>query len=137
MEDLQEKLNEMSYDDIAFLLLRQYDKKMKTQTLYKKICKLLDVEFKEENLADFYELLAVNKKFVFVNGYWSLQTKHKLCNNNEEEDPFCDIDFEEDYEEEKLSEEDFYEELIDDSEDDNDEDDDISGFIIDDDLDEE
>lgn len=124
MKDLRAEINEMSYDDVAFLILRHYGTKMKTQTLYKRVCKVLDMEFNENHIADFYELLAVNKKFLFVKGYWDLQTKHKINNEkiDEEEDFFDDIDFEDEDDEE-------IEETYTDEEDD-DQEEDISGFII-------
>lgn len=134
MKDLREEINEMSYDDVAFLILRHYGTKMKTQTLYKRVCKVLDINFDEDHIADFYELLAVNKKFVFVKGYWDLQTKHKINNESfeEEEEFFDDIDFDEEEleEDEEITYVDEDEEEIDDE--------DISGFIItDNDLEEE
>lgn len=127
MKDLQEEINEMSYDDIAFMVLRHYGTKMKTQTLYKRVCRVLDMEFDEDHIGDFYELLAVNKKFLFVKGYWDLQTKHKITNQTyEEEDDFLDdIDFEDDEEENDESEE-----IYIDEDDDDIEEEDISGFIV-------
>ena len=77
----KEELELMGYDDIAALILQESGKKMKLQDIFKKVCKALDLpdNVVEEQLMDFFELMSINKKFIMLkNGYWDLQTRHKL-----------------------------------------------------------
>ena len=65
-------------DEIALNILKNRKTKIKIIDLYKKVCKELEIEFEEENLTDFYELISMNKKFVILTkGYCDLQSRHK------------------------------------------------------------
>ena len=77
----KEELELMGYDDIAAVILQESGKKMKLQDIFKKVCKALDLpdSVVEDQLMDFFELMLINKKFIMLkNGYWDLQTRHKL-----------------------------------------------------------
>ncbi|MFI3260765.1 MAG: hypothetical protein R3Y13_03535 [bacterium] len=77
----REELECMPYDEIAYLILIETGKKEKLINLYKKICKLVNKKFEDEQdqLPEFFEILTTNKKFVMLkNGYWDLQVNHKL-----------------------------------------------------------
>ena len=85
----KEELEMMGYDDIAALILQESGKKMKLQDIFKKVCKVLELpeEAVEERLVDFFEQMSINKKFIMLkNGYWDLQTRHKLDIVIEDED---------------------------------------------------
>ena len=74
-----EELVSMSYDDVAYLILENNQKKMKIQELFLeviKVMKLNENEF-EEHLADFFELLSTDKRFIMVDkGFWDLKINH-------------------------------------------------------------
>ncbi len=77
----KEELELMGYDDIAVLVLQESGKKMKLRGIFKKVCEVLDLpeEAVDERLLDFFELMSINKKFIMLkNGFWDLQSKHKL-----------------------------------------------------------
>jgi len=84
-----EELEALAYDDIAFAILKAYGKKMKIQTLFKKICKLLSLSEKEfeDKIADFFELLSTDKRFIMLpNGYWDLRNNHSKKIELEDDD---------------------------------------------------
>ena len=85
----KEELELMGYDDIALLILQESGKKMK--------------------LRDIFELMSINKKFIMLkNGFWDLQTRHKLdiVIEEDEEDEEELLDEEEDLEDIPDTEED-------------------------------
>ena len=87
----EEELATMSYDDVAYLILENNQKKMKIQDLFKEVIKVMnlgDSAF-EEHLADFFELLSTDKRFIMVEkGYWDLKINHstKLIIDDEDDD---------------------------------------------------
>ena len=130
----KEELESMSYDEIAYLVLQQYGKKMKLLDLFKRVCKVLDLPEStvEERITDFFELLSINKKFVLMpNGYWDLATKHIQNMVVEDEEEIVDEDQNnddvEDEEEENEDEDIFYDNELDDNDD---EDDDLKDLVI-------
>lgn len=77
----KEELELMGYDDIAFYVLQESGKKMKLVDIFKKVIKALglDVSYVESYLMDFFDQMSINKKFVMLkNGYWDLQSRHKV-----------------------------------------------------------
>ena len=75
----KEELETMSYDEIAYLVLEKKGKKMKLLDLFQNVCKILNLpeSMVEERIADFFELLSINKKFVLLeNGFWDLAINH-------------------------------------------------------------
>lgn len=131
----KEELELMGYDDIALLVLSESGKKMKLQDIFKKVCKALELPDStvDDQIMDFFEQMSINKKFVMLdNGYWDLQTRHKLDMviedlEDEEEEPIEeeeDIEVEEENEDEDI----FYDK--DDDTDDVDDDDDLADFVV-------
>lgn len=107
----KDELELMGYDDIALLVLQESGKKMKLNDIFKKVCNLLELpdSILEEHLVDFFELMSTNKKFIMLeNGYWDLQTRHKLDVVIEEDDEEDDEIPEEEIEEENEEEDIFY-----------------------------
>lgn len=85
----KEELELMGYDEIALLILQESGKKMKIQDIFKKVCKVLELpeNMVEEHLVDFFELMSTNKKFIMLqNGFWDLQSRHKMDVIIEEEE---------------------------------------------------
>lgn len=134
----KEELETMSYDEIAYLVLEQYGKKMKLLDLFKKVCKALDLpeETVEDRITDFFELLSINKKFVLLkNGYWDLATNHvqDMVVEDEEDDTVSEELNEDeddttlDNEEDEDSDDIFYDSSMDDDEEDED---DLKDFVV-------
>lgn len=130
LKDLtQEELQTMAYDEIAYLILDETGKKMKLLDLFKKVCKVLNLpeSVVEDRIADFFQLLSINKKFVLLkNGYWDLATKHKQDIFIEDEEEMIDEEINE--EEIENEEEDiFYDNELDNDDED---DDDLKDLVI-------
>ena len=130
----KEELESMSYDEIALLVLQESDKKMKIQTLFSKVCKLLGYDENEfaDHITDFFELLSTNKKFVMLaNGYWDLQTRHHpdITSEDNEDGGF---ELEEDLAQEEIEESSDEDNMYydDDNSDDDVEEDDLSDLVV-------
>ncbi len=137
----KDELELMGYDDIAALVLQESGKKMKLRDIFKKVCEALDLpeETVDERLLDFFELMSINKKFIMLkNGFWDLQSKHKLdvvIEDDEEDEDIIEED--EDEEDEIIEEEDediFYDK---DDETDDVDDDDLADLVVIDENDED
>ena len=74
-----EELETMSFDDLAYEILKEKGKKMKTADIFKIICEILNLsesEF-EAQIADFFTLLATEKRFIQLEkGFWDLRENH-------------------------------------------------------------
>lgn len=132
----KDELETMSYDEIAYLVLENNGKKMKLFDLFKKVCKLLDLpeETIEERIADFFELLSINKKFVLLpNGYWDLAVNHVqdiVVEDEEEDETFVSEELEDDdssLEETEDDEDIFYDNDVEDNDEDED---DLKDLVI-------
>ena len=126
----KEELESMSYDEIAYKIFEEENKKMKLPDLFKKICKLLDLDESEyENrIADFFQLISRDQRFTMLDkGYWDLKEKYKaniIMDNDEEEEieeSEDDLDINEDDESYNYDE---------DNEDDDVEEDDLKDLVI-------
>lgn len=74
----EEKEN-LSYSDIAYLILKETNKKHKIQDLFKKVIKLLDGTDKdfENNIGTFFEQIITDKRFIMLDGgYCDLKINH-------------------------------------------------------------
>lgn len=129
------ELEAMSYDDIAELVLKEENRQMKINELFKKVCDLLGLSEDEfmDKLPAFFDVLSTDQRFLMVeNGLWDLKSKHSVKvvvdNEEEEEDIEEDLDLE-DLEEEQPEEEDIF---TDDNDDDDltDDDDDLKDLVI-------
>ncbi len=131
----QEELETLSFDDIAYIILKEKGKKMKINDIFKIICDTLnlgDAAF-ENQIGDFFALLATEKRFIQLEkGYWDLRENHTAeISIKEIEDELEDdvvIDEEKDIEEDDDDEGDYYDN-IDDMDDDK-EDDDLKDLVI-------
>lgn len=129
IKDLKpEELEVMGYDDIAHLVLKENNKKMKIQDLFKKVCEILNLPESvfENQIADFFELLSTDKRFIMVDGYFDLRDYHsqKVKIENDENDLILDsiddIIYEDDDEDEEEDDIDSYDSDNDDDLPDND-----------------
>ncbi len=118
----EEEIATMSYDDVANIILENNGKKMKTPDLFKEVIKVMNLpesDF-ENHLADFFELLSTDKRFIMVEkGYWDLKINHstKLIIEDDEDDEIIEIEDEPvTDEEENVEEINYDEEIIDDDE---------------------
>lgn len=129
----KEELELMGYDDIAAVILQESGKKMKLQDIFKKVCKALNLpdSVVEDQLMDFFELMSINKKFIMLkNGYWDLQTRHKLdivIEDEEDEEEENIVESEEEIVENPDSEDIFYDK---DDETDDVDDDDLADLVV-------
>ncbi len=124
------ELEIMPYDDIAYIILKEKGKKMRTTDVFKIICENLGLSDKEyeEKIGDFFTLLATEKRFIQLDkGFWDLRENHQvkieIKDDDETDEEILDDDIEEINEDEE-----FYDDTkeIDDDE----ADDDLKGFLI-------
>ena len=129
------ELEAMSYDDIAELILKETNRQMKINELFKEVCNLLELSENEfiDKLPAFFDVLSTDQRFLMLeNGLWDLKTKHSVKvvvdNEDQEDDVEEDLDLE-DLEEEQEEEEDIF---TDDNDDDDltDDDDDLKDLVI-------
>ncbi len=124
----KEELETLSFDDIAYIILKEKGKKMKITDIFKIICDTLNLGDKayEEQMGDFFALMATEKRFIQLEkGYWDLRENHTAqISIKEIEDELDDEIVEEDKDDEDDTEEekDYYDD-IDDMDDDKEEDD--------------
>lgn len=138
----KEELETMSYDDLAYIILREKGKKMKTIDIFKSICESLELPESEyeEKIADFFTLLATEKRFIQLpKGYWDLKENHSVDMKitNEVIDEEDDEDIELDIEQEEMSEEEVDEFFSDDDAEDDDIDEGLKDLVVMDDIEEE
>ena len=75
----QEELDQMNYNDIAYIVLKEKGKKMKIIDLFHEVGKILNLDESkyQSHIADFFELLSTDKRFIMLDqGYWDLKVKH-------------------------------------------------------------
>lgn len=143
----KEQMETMSYDDLAYVILREKGKKIKTVDIFKSICDSLDLSEKEyeDKIADFFTLLATEKRFVQLpKGYWDLRENHSvdvkinedMIEDEEDDDIELELEASSAESEEKIQEED--EEFYDSDDDANDDiDDGLKDLVVMDDIEEE
>ena len=108
----KEELETMNYDDIAYIILNEESEKMKINELFKKVCEALELPENafEEKIADFFELLTTDKRFIMLeDGYWDLREHHNpqvIIDDEEDEELINDV--EEEMHEEEEEEDIFY-----------------------------
>ena len=93
----KEELETMSYDDVAYVILKEKGKKMKLIDLFNMVCEAmeLDQKAKDDYIADFFTLLSTEKRFIGLDkGFWDLRENHTTK-----------IDIDEDIEEDEEAEE--------------------------------
>lgn len=75
----KEELETMSYDDVAYIILKETKKKMKLVDLFDKVCEIMEIDEKQKDnyIADFFTLLSTEKRFINLDkGYWDLRENH-------------------------------------------------------------
>ena len=127
------ELEAMSYDDIAELILKETNRQMKINELFKEVCNLLELSENDfiDKLPAFFDVLSTDQRFLMLeNGLWDLKIKHTVkvvVDNEDDEDVEEDIDLE-DIEEDEEEEDIFTDESDDD--DLTDDDDDLKDLVI-------
>lgn len=125
----KDELENMSYDDIAFMILNETKRKMKIIDLFSKVGKYANLSEKEieDKIADFFEVLTLDKRFIMLdNGAWDLRDRHvqKIVIDDEEEEIALD-----EIEEEELEEQE-QDDMYYDENDTDDTDDDLKDLVI-------
>ena len=122
----KEEIELLSYTDLTSLLLEENNSSMKTATIFKKICDLLNYSEKEyeDKIGDYYTSLTIDKRFVLLdNQEWDLRERHAVAivlDDMDEEDVIIDEEeepVEEEDEEEVITEEEDIDDVNDDMED--------------------
>ena len=74
----REDIENLSYKDIAFLILDRNKTGINTLDLFTKIINLMELPSStiENKIADFYTALATDKRFILVDGMWDLRKRH-------------------------------------------------------------
>ena len=117
----KEELEQLSYKDIAELIIENGKRKLNTADLFKKIIKMLELPEStfDSKIADFYTMLSTDKRFILLdNGKWDLRSNHtsdkviKIVSDEDEED-----EEEEEESEETSSQDEIEEDNYDDTED--------------------
>ena len=123
----KEDLETMSFDDIAYVILKEKNKKMKVSDIFRIICDELNLgdSAYENQIGDFFALISTEKRFIQLEkGYIDLRENHTSeININDIEDDETDEEEREDSQEDDNDEENDYYDDIDDMEDDPEEDD--------------
>lgn len=103
----EEEIETMSYDDIAYVILKEKGKKMKLLDLFNEVIDQLKLnkEEAENHLADFFSLLSTEKRFIQLDkGFWDLRENHTSkveLSDIEEDDEEDEIEVEEEQNQEE------------------------------------
>lgn len=136
----REELEILSYNDLAYMLLKEKKKKMNTPQIFKAVCELLgygDDDFANK-IGDFYTSLTTDKRFVSLDNVdWDLREHRKVeIVIDEDDEDEIEIDEEEETIEEEVDEEDLDMPIEDDDLDDDDDLEDLA-IVEDEELDED
>lgn len=106
----KDELEAMNYDDIAYIILNEEKTKMKINELFQKVCDALELPENafEEKIADFFELLTTDKRFIMLeDGFWDLREHHnpKVVVDDEEDEETLISDADEEAEDELIEDE--------------------------------
>lgn len=131
-------LEQMSYADLSYIILKENKKPMNTPAIFKKICEVLGYSDEEysEKIGDFYTSLTTDKRFLFLDSSeWDLRENNIVKMEIDEDEEIDEEEVEEDEEEIDEMEEDIDSDILDDDLD-VDDDDDLS-IVSENDLDRE
>lgn len=118
------ELEQMSYIDIAYEILKEDKKSYNTPNLFKEVCKLLELSEDEfqEKIGDFFTALSTDQRFILIESVnWDLKENHvvKVVIDEGEEDEEVDTEIEEETDEieteDDIDEDDYSEDAIDDN----------------------
>lgn len=130
----KEDLETMSFEDIAYIILKENKDKMKIMDIFQIICDELNLGKNafENQIGDFFALLSTEKRFIQLEkGYWDLRENHTSEVNISDIEDELDDDIPEDMKDEDLNDnedKDYYDEIDDVDDDDND--DGLSDLVI-------
>lgn len=129
-----EEIEQMSYTDVAHLVLKENGKKMKIQDLFARVIKLMQLpdDYFESKIGDFFGLLSTDQRFTMLEkGFWDLSDNHskKVIIEDEEEEEEIEETIEDDEEIDTIDE-DSEVNYDDDTVDDDEEDDDLKDLVI-------
>ena len=102
----KEELETLAYSDLTEMILKEKKKAINTPTLFKEICKLLELTDDDyaNQIGDYYTSLTTDKRFILLdNACWDLRDKHKveiILDDEDMEDEEYDEDSLEDDEDE-------------------------------------
>ncbi len=138
MKELKkENIENLSYKDIANLILEQEKKDMSTLDLFTNIVNLLELPSNviEDKIAEFYTSLATDKRFILIDGKWDLRKRHtsdKVIVDETEDDE--ETELEENRDDLDTIEDEYGDEYTDDAsldaDDDYSDDDDLSDLVV-------
>lgn len=77
----KEELETLAYSDLTEIILKEKKKAINTPTLFKEICKLLELTDDDyaNQIGDYYTSLTTDKRFILLdNACWDLRDKHKV-----------------------------------------------------------
>lgn len=77
----KEELELLSYTDLTYMLLKETNRPLNTPTIFKEICKLLELTDEEysSKIGDFYTSLTTDKRFLLLeSSEWDLREKHSV-----------------------------------------------------------
>lgn len=108
----KEELETMSYNDIAYMLLKE-EKEQTTADLFQKIVDLLGLPKKtfENKIGDFYTSLTTDQRFIMLeDGNWDLRVNHKVADliNTDDLEDYDEVESDYDDEPETDEEEENY-----------------------------
>ena len=119
-----EELELMSYNDIAYEIIKEDKKKYDTKKLFKEVCNLLELDEDTylEQIGDFFTALTTDGRFLLLDSKsWDLKENHKVkvvIDDGDEEDIEEGIIDEDASEDDEDLEDDYSDEAIDDSKED-------------------
>ncbi len=93
----------MSYKDVAYLILEKKSKGLNTLDLFNAIGGLLDLPKSviDQKIGDFYTSLMTDKRFAMIDGLWDLRENHTsdkvIHKTNDDEDELVEIEETSDY----------------------------------------
>ena len=131
-----EDVENLSYKDIAYLILEREKNGINTLDLFTKIVRLLELplETVEDKIAEFYTMMATDKRFIPIDSVWDLRKRHTsdkiIIDETEDEE---EDELEENRDDIELVEDEYGDEYTDDSDVDpdfDDRDDDLADLVI-------
>lgn len=121
-----EQIEQMSYTDVANLVLKENGKKMKIQDLFQQVIKLMQLpdSYFESKIGDFFGLLSTDKRFTMLEkGFWDLAENHSkkvIIDDDEEEEEIETTEIDDIVDDEAIDDVNYDDDTVDDDEDDDD-----------------
>jgi len=125
----KEELEQMSYDDVAYEILKSKKKKMNIQDLFKGVIEIMELPASDfdSHIVDFFELLSTDKRFLMLEkGFWDLKENHKANIVIDEDEEIVEEEVEEEILEEVEEEINYDDDVLDDD----DTEDDLKDLVV-------